>query len=148
MVIDFQWFTFNKCLWIKYICQILLTRKNRENLKVPFFLHLWHFSVLSTQPIQLSTIHMILFLKCQFVLYFLDNFQILRFYIQGLFLAYIFLDKNYFFKVGNTALHTFTPNFWGEWHKKVEKCSSSGSLKLNLFFKFKSDQLSTFLTSV
>ena len=56
MVIDFQWFTFNKCLWIKYICQILLTRKNRENLKFPFFLHLWHFSVLSTQPIQLSII--------------------------------------------------------------------------------------------
>ena len=144
MVIDFQWFTFNKCLWIKYICQILLTRKNRENLKVPFFLHLWHFSVLSTQPIQLSTIHMILFLKCQFVLYFLDNFQKLKFLHTRFFFSIHFLDKNYFFKVGNT----FTPNFWGEWHKKVEKCSSSGSLKLNLFFKFKSDQLSTFLTSV
>ena len=128
MVIVFQWFTFNKCHWIKFICQILLTRKNRKNLKVPFFLHLWHFSVSRCyQLYQYSIVN-------QMFLYKLP-LRILKCFTKEL----LFQSWQHF---------TFAPNFCGEWHKKVEKCSSSGSLKLNLFFKFKSDQLSTFLTSV
>ena len=127
MVKNGNWF-FNKCHWIKYICQILLTRKNRKNLKVPFFLHLWHFSVSRCyQLYQYSIVN-------QMFLYKLP-LRILKCFTKEL----LFQSWQHF---------TFAPNFCGEWHKKVEKCSSSGSLKLNLFFKFKSDQLSTFLTSV